>query len=365
MKIGIFNLMPQRESSKSQTAVFDEAVTLVRLAEDLGFDAAWFAEHHFSNYCLCPSPLMMAAYCAGKTKRIRVGTGVIVVPLYQPARLIEEIALVDILSGGRLIVGLGSGYQKYEFDRFAASLSDSKKYLMEFLDVLEMAYEQGHYAYEGAMIKMPPTPLAIRPLQKPLPLYIAGLYSDADVQRRVVEKGYVPFATAGWRSAAYLSQFKTKYIETATAAGLDASDMPFAVQRYVFVTQSKDEALRAAEHIRYTARIAQSMRFEYFQLEGARLQEIPAKDEPSLEQIVENAIIGDVDACIEKAIEEIEVLNPSHLSCFMQFGGLEIEKSIRSMELFGERVVPAIAAHFGGLDKIGVGQEGRALSRAA
>lgn len=365
MKFGIFNLMPQRESSKTAAVVFEDMLAMVRLAEQLGFDAAWFAEHHFSNYCLCPSPLTMAAHCAARTTRIRLGTGVIVVPLYQPARLIEEIALVDILSGGRLIAGLGSGYQQYEFDRFGATVADSKRYFMEFLDVMEMAFEQGHYEYNGSMIKLPPTPLAIRPLQKPLPVYVAGLYSDQDVQRRVVESGYVPFATAGWRAAAYLAQFKTKYIETATAAGLDPKEMPFAVQRYVFVTPSKDDALRAAEHIRYTARVAQSMRFNYFQLDGPILRELPAKDEPTLEQIVDNAIIGDVDACIEKAIGEIEVLNPSHFSCFMQFGGLEIEKSIRSMELFGERVMPAIAKHFGGLDRIGVGREGRALPRAA
>jgi alkanesulfonate monooxygenase SsuD/methylene tetrahydromethanopterin reductase-like flavin-dependent oxidoreductase (luciferase family) len=365
MKFGIFNLMPQRDGSKAASTVFDEAITLVRLAEQIGFDAAWFAEHHFSNYCLCPSPLMMAAHCAAKTTRIRLGTGVIVVPLYQPARLIEEIALVDILSGGRLIVGLGSGYQQYEFDRFGATVADSKKYFMEFLDVMEMAFRDGRYEYEGSMIKLPPTPLAIQPIQNPLPVYVAGLYSDQDVQRRVVETGYVPFATAGWRAASYLAQFKTKYVETATAAGLDPAEMPFAVQRYVFVTPSKDDALRAAEHIRYTARVAQSMRFNYFELDGSLLREIPAKDEPTLQQIVDNAIIGDVDTCIEKAVREIEVLNPSHFSCFMQFGGLDVKQSIRSMELFGERVMPAIADHFGGLDNIGVGREGRAAPRAA
>jgi alkanesulfonate monooxygenase SsuD/methylene tetrahydromethanopterin reductase-like flavin-dependent oxidoreductase (luciferase family) len=354
MKFGLFNLMPQRNLAKPARDVFHDAVEMVHLAEGAGFDTAWFAEHHFSNYCLCPSPLMMAAYCAGRTSRIRLGTGVVVVPLYSPARLLEEIALVDLLSNGRLALGLGSGYQEYEFQRFGAVVAESKQYFMEFLDVLEMAFRDGEYEYNGRHIRLPRTPIAIRPLQQPAPpIFVAGLYSDVEVQRRVVRNSWVPFATAGWRPARFLAQFKEKYIESAAGAGLDTAGLPFAVQRYVYVTSSRSAALSAAERIRYTGRIAQSTRFNYFQLDGSILRELPAKEEPGLEQIVENAIIGDVDTCIEKAIAEIGVLNPSHFSCFMQFGDMPLEESIRSLELFAGRVIPAVEKHFGGLDSIG------------
>jgi alkanesulfonate monooxygenase SsuD/methylene tetrahydromethanopterin reductase-like flavin-dependent oxidoreductase (luciferase family) len=297
---------------------------------------------------------MMAAHCAGATHKIRFGTGVVVVPLYHPARLLEEIAFVDILSEGRLVLGLGSGYQDYEFQRFNAKLADSKKYFTETLDVIEMAFRDGAYAYDGQYIRMPPTPIAIRPLQQPLPIYIAGLYGDEDIQRRLIAAGHVPFATAGWRSAEVLAGLRKKYDETARSMGHDPAAMPFAVQRYVYVTDSREDALAAAEHVRYTGRIAQSMRNKYFELEGSFLREIPAKDEPSLEQIVDNAIIGDVETCIERAVREIEVLQPSHFSCFMQFGSLDIRKVRRSMELFGERVIPALERRFGSLDAIGM-----------
>ncbi len=163
----------------------------------------------------------------------------------------------------------------------------------------------------------------------------------------------MPFATAGWNPASQLSRFKQKYGDAARAAGRDPSSMPFAVQRYVYITESRRDALEAAERIRYTGRIAQSMRFKYFQLEGPMLKEMPAKDEPSLEQIVDNAIIGDADTCVEKAVKEIEVLQPTHFSCFMQFGGLELKRALRSMELFGSKVIPALEKHFGGLARIG------------
>ena len=92
----------------------DDAIRHTRIAESLGFGRAWFAEHHFSNYSLCPSPLMMVAHAAAATERIRLGTAVIVAPLHTPARLLGEIGLADSLSGGRLDLGIGNGYQHFE-----------------------------------------------------------------------------------------------------------------------------------------------------------------------------------------------------------------------------------------------------------
>src|SRR3546814_15547650 len=101
MDFGIFNIMQQRDIKKSVKQVYGEAVEQTIVAEQLGFGKAWYAEHHFSNYSLCPSPLMMVAHMAGKTKTIRLGTAVVVAPLYTPSRLLAEIGMVDTLSGGR------------------------------------------------------------------------------------------------------------------------------------------------------------------------------------------------------------------------------------------------------------------------
>src|ERR1700736_5895182 len=92
MEFGIFNLMGSRDPEKPTVEVFAEVAEQTRLADELGYAIAWFAEHHFSNYCLCASPLMVVAHCASITKKIRLGTAVVVLPLYNPARLIAEIA---------------------------------------------------------------------------------------------------------------------------------------------------------------------------------------------------------------------------------------------------------------------------------
>ena len=106
MEFGIFNLMGAREIEKTAAQVFAEVAEQTRLADQLGYKTAWFAEHHFSNYCLCASPLMMVAHCASITKSIRLGTAVVVLPLYNPARLAAEIATADALSNGRLMLGI-------------------------------------------------------------------------------------------------------------------------------------------------------------------------------------------------------------------------------------------------------------------
>ena len=116
MDFGIFNLMGSREADKPTAQVFGEVAEQTRLADSLGYTIAWFAEHHFSNYCLCASPLMMVSHCASITKQIRLGTAVVVLPLYNPARLAAEIATADALSNGRLMLGIGAGYQPYEFE---------------------------------------------------------------------------------------------------------------------------------------------------------------------------------------------------------------------------------------------------------
>jgi alkanesulfonate monooxygenase SsuD/methylene tetrahydromethanopterin reductase-like flavin-dependent oxidoreductase (luciferase family) len=111
MEFGIFNLMGSRYVAKPTAGLFAEVAEQTRLADELGYTIAWFADHHFSNYCLCASPLMMVAHCAPITKRIRLGTAVVVLPLYNPARLAAEIATADALSNGRLIDGV------YRIDR--------------------------------------------------------------------------------------------------------------------------------------------------------------------------------------------------------------------------------------------------------
>jgi len=110
MDVGIFNLMGYRNRGVPTAAIYDRTIAQVKAAEAAGFNIAWFAEHHFSNYCVCPSPLMMLARLAGETLRIKLASGVVIVPVYHPSRLIAEIGMVDSMTHGRLVLGVCRGY---------------------------------------------------------------------------------------------------------------------------------------------------------------------------------------------------------------------------------------------------------------
>jgi len=175
MDFGIFNLMGSREADKPTALVFGEVGEQTRLADALGYTIAWFAEHHFSNYCLCASPLMMVAHCASITKQIRLGTAVVVLPLYNPARLAAEIATADALSNGRLVLGIGAGYQPYEFERFGTDIAQNLEMTDEFCDILDLAFSRDFFSYNGKHYQMPETHIPARPVQNPLPIYVAAI----------------------------------------------------------------------------------------------------------------------------------------------------------------------------------------------
>src|SRR5262249_4743783 len=135
MDIGTFLLM-QSPSARSSQEIFDRAVELSVAAEELGYRNVWMAEHHFSTYGYLSRPIQLATYVAAKTKKLRVGTAVIVVPLHNPLVVAEEIATVDVLSGGRFDIGLGRGYQHYEFERFGLELDAGRSRFDESVDII-------------------------------------------------------------------------------------------------------------------------------------------------------------------------------------------------------------------------------------
>ena len=348
MHFGIFNLMPQRSKDKPVRQIYSEMVEHVKLAEQIGFEIAWFAEHHFSNYCLCPSPLTMATYMAPQTKRIKLGPAVIVAPLYEPVRMLEDIAVLDTLSDGRLVLGFGSGYQEYEFHKFNIDLKSGRDRFLEIVDLTEQFFTKPSVKHEGKYYNIPETYFSVRPMQKHPDVYVAGLFNDPETQGRIARRGYVPITTTGWMTLEQIAEIRQKSADVYAKGGGNPNNMPFAIQQYIYVTDDKADAENAADHARYVRRVATAMREKYGRVDGHWLQEIESKGEPPLSEIANNAVMGSPDKIAEQLIREIEGLKLSHLSCFFAFGGLEHKRIMRSIERFGSEVMPKIAKHFGG-----------------
>src|SRR5437763_11868919 len=234
MEFGIFNLMGAREPEKTAAQVFAEVAEQTRLADELGYSIAWFAEHHFSNYCLCASPLVMVAHCASITQKIRLGTAVVVLPLYNPARLAAEVATADALSNGRLMLGIGAGYQPYEFDRFGVDLKQNLEMTEEFAEILDLALNQDFFSYEGKHYRLPKTHIPARTVQKPLPIYVAG-HTQA-MFRAAARHGYRPLPSGRLGSARPLAAQYSNVTAAFAAEGLPIERAHVTVNRFAHTT---------------------------------------------------------------------------------------------------------------------------------
>ena len=168
INFGTFLLM-QSPSARSSQEIYARGVEIAQAAESLGFGNVWLAEHHFSTYGYLSRPAQLATYIAAKTSRIRVGTAVIVVPLHHPLVIAEEIATLDLLAGGRVDVGLGRGYQPYEFERLGLDLESGRARWEESVDILLKAFEGRPFTYDGKLFKIPETSVFPQPLQRPHP----------------------------------------------------------------------------------------------------------------------------------------------------------------------------------------------------
>lgn len=350
---GLFNLMTQREASKSPREIYSEMIEQVRLGDELDYEVAWFAEHHFSNYCLCPSPLTMATHMAAHTSRIKLGPAVIVAPLYEPVRMLEDISVLDVLSDGRAVIGFGSGYQQYEFEKFGVELQTGRDRFLEVLDIYERFVDSEALEYHGEYYTIPETYFRVRPMQSRPPVYVAGLGGDPVTQRLIHERGYVPFFTTGWSTVEQMSEVRQKVTRAHEDAGGTAEDAPYACQMYVHVTDSRQQALKACEGARYIRRVAMAMRHGYGELDGSFLREMPAPDEPELEVMLDRMVIGDPQTCAERLVTICKALRPNHISLFMQIPGIPQQEIMASIERFATEVRPLLERELGSVSGFG------------
>lgn len=357
MQLGLFNLMTLRDHPDGSRGVMRDTRKMVETAEELGFDIAWFAEHHFANYSSSPSPLMMCSYAAGWTKTIKLGPGVIVLPLYNPLRVAQEIAVADTQTDGRLVIGMGTGYQQYEFDRYKVVLDDRVDVFLEYWDVIERALVDGEVEYEGKYVSIPKTNFAIRTQQKPLPpIFVTS--SHPRLLDRFKRWRATPFLAASTLGSPVLYKMVDGLNDAWTSIGEQPSTKPLAIMQYVCITDSRAEALEAAERARYVGRMAHHLRRADLPLDEKGFISNEAYDgEYTLDEYADRTVVGDPHTVAEKMVADIRRLNPSNYTCNFSFGCMSLERAHKSIVRFKKEVVPLIEKELGPLSNIGIGSE--------
>lgn len=353
MQLGLFNLMTLRDHPDGARGVMRDTRKMVEAAEELGFDVAWFAEHHFANYSSSPSPLMMCSYAAGWTKTIKLGPGVIVLPLYNPLRVAQEIAVADTQTEGRLVIGMGTGYQQYEFDRYNIVLDERVEVFLEYWDVIERALIDGEVEYNGKYISLPKTHFAIGTQQKPLPqIFVTS--SHPKLLERFKTWRAVPFLAASTLGSPVLYKMVDGLNNAWESLGEKPFTKPLAIMQYVAVTDSRNESLEVAERARYVGRMAHHLRKADLPLdENGFIKNEEYSGEYTLDQYADNMVVGDPHTVAEKMVADIKRLNPSNYTCNFSFGCMPLERAQKSILRFKKEVVPLIEKELGPLSAIG------------
>jgi alkanesulfonate monooxygenase SsuD/methylene tetrahydromethanopterin reductase-like flavin-dependent oxidoreductase (luciferase family) len=227
MKVGIaLNVLYQ--AGRSDAAVFHEHLALGDLAEPLGFDSLFALEHHFTGYAMSPAPTQLLAYYAGRTRRIHFGTAVIVLPWHDPVRVAEQIALLDVLCGGRCVFGFGRGAASVEYEGFRIPMGEARARFVEAAKIIVDALSHDSFEHHGEFYQIPRTAIRPRPISHPERRFYASAISPESAE--IMAKlgfGVLMVMQNEWPKAA---ESILQYREIAAAAG-DAPRPPKAATR--------------------------------------------------------------------------------------------------------------------------------------
>ncbi len=331
MKFGIFSVVDHYPNELSRTSgqLYAELLEQVVAAEELGFDSFWVAEHHFHEYGGIPRPPIWMAAAAERTHRIRLGAAVAVLPFDNPLRSAEDYAMVDVLSGGRLDLGVGSGYLKHEYDGFGVSPDEKRERFDEGLDILLKAWTGERFSYRGKYHTVEDVKLNVVPVQKPRPpVWIAVLRNEAapHVGRRGFPVMMIPYATTEHMSE--LADTVRAYREAFVAAGGKPEDATVPFGLHACCAHSFDQARaygREAMDRYVRTRLYAKQR--------------------SFDTLVEkNLIAFGSPSDITRVAKAYEAAGLTHFLAITNFGGLEHRLVLRSMELMARHVLPRFGA---------------------
>jgi luciferase family oxidoreductase group 1 len=341
MNFGTFLLM-QSPSARPSPEIFARGIEMAQAAETLGFRSAWLAEHHFSTYGYLSRPAQLATYIAAKTTRLRVGTAVIVVPLHHPLIVAEEIATLDLLAGGRIDVGLGRGYQHYEFERLGLELDTGRARWEESVDVILKAFEGKPFSYDGKIFKIPETTIFPQPVQKPRPPIWVTAQSPDSVEG-AVRRGFNVLTGGFGVPLERMADFR-KLFDRVVAEVKPREPLQVGVQRAVYVADNDADARAAAEEARWNMRVTLSLRNNYQRVEDGRAIPVPGPNEPGVDDLLDRyLVIGTPDTVIRQIKRIEQAVGITHFNCSFWFGDLEHARVLRSMETFAREVMPAFA----------------------
>jgi alkanesulfonate monooxygenase SsuD/methylene tetrahydromethanopterin reductase-like flavin-dependent oxidoreductase (luciferase family) len=339
--------------------IWDRSLRLADQVEPLGFDSLWTVEHHFTPYTMVPNPLQFLTYMAGRTSRVDVGTMVVVLPWHDPVEVAEQIAMLDLVLGGRqLTLGFGRGAGRVEFEGFRVPMHESRVRFTEALEVVRRAITQESFSFDGEFYQLPE--MSIRPRPRDPQRLLDRMYQawgSPETVRMAAEADLGPLFVPQkpWEDIRAEVEL---YDETRQSMG-KPSTRPI-VACWVSCFETEEEAWDVALHhmgnyndsvLRHyelgdPEHFAQTGVYDYY-AERARRRSMVTADQATRAFAASQAW-GTPDRCLAALRHIVEVTGAAELIGVFDYGAMPVELAERSMQLFAREVLPQV--HAGALD---------------
>ena len=318
---------------------YQDMLTCLPRAEELGYESMFMATHHAKTDGLCPAPLIACAGAASVTKTMRIGTAVLLVPMYAPLRLAEDIAVLDNLSQGRFVFGVAPGYVAEEFAAHGIPREQRVGRFEESLDLMTTAWTQDEFEFDGKYYKVPKTVLTPKPMQKPYPPIWYGVSATKSLQR-AAKRGCVQIMSPR-HGVHELQEHYAPYEAAAADVGFDIPERPIIRQVFVMPTTAEAEAIAAPaiNHL-YREIYGKASASGDRVLKSDDGQVITDHEQVDFSTFKDRYIVGDPEFAIESIKRYQDVVNPSEMVCWMHMPGIRGADVMKSVELFAKEVMP-------------------------
>ncbi len=247
MKVGILQFFGWRDRSVPLHSVYETALERFSIMDRTGYDAVWLAEHHFSGFSVCPSVHMMGTMAAARTKRLRIGMAVSLAPFYNPLRLAEEVALLDVLSGGRVNWGAGRGFERGEFAAFGISGEESAPRFHETVEIVLKAWTNQHLTHQGRFFQYDHVEVLPKPVQAPHPPVWMAASSTPAIDWAAGQGHSILMDPHS--SRAELIQKRRHYTARLIEAGFEDKNRVIPMARLIAVDETAEKARAVARRV--------------------------------------------------------------------------------------------------------------------
>jgi alkanesulfonate monooxygenase SsuD/methylene tetrahydromethanopterin reductase-like flavin-dependent oxidoreductase (luciferase family) len=334
----------------SDSQVMAEDIELGILADQLGFDGLWPVEHHFSDYSFCPDNIVLLSFMAARTKQIKLATGAVILPWNNPLRVVEKLAMLDNLSDGRLLFGMGRGLSRSEYEHFGIPMEESRERFDEAARMIVDALETGYIKGDGPYYPQPRTEIRPR-IERSFSdrKYCVAMSPDsvdaaADLGARMTFFSQKPIEQQVASVNTYRERFRSVH---------GREPEPPMISDFVYCDKDRGRAEEVA-HTNITGYLASVM--EHYELDSDHLKELRGYEsygnavdmmkaigqEKLATMYLDVNAWGTPDDIIERVRARAEVIGEYDLTCCFRFAGLPIEMATSSMSLFATAVMPVL-----------------------